>query len=255
MPGAIQLSDTMPTSPLISPASPPSSSFVVSPPAAPPPPPPTSLPPSPPSPPTSLPPSSPTSLHLSSPVLSPVPPAFSAPVEGTNSAENVRSGRTMVAGEEGTTSSAQTATSANTEREQPNSGPNYLLNGFYMPNTLAASDIAAVSTAYAVETCQLLHAEAFIAERRYRQQLLAAQAYKVHMLQTRRRAILSRRDTAALQNYNNQMKAAAGINPDWNFPPGASDAGRPFPGVPYHPDSAVEYVLGPSPPSRGVPCE
>jgi hypothetical protein len=111
------------TSPFISPASPPS--FVDSPPAAPPPPLPTSPPPSPP---TSLLPSSPTSLHPSSPVLSPVPPAFSAPVEGTNSAENVRSGRTMVAGEEGAASSAQTAASANTEREQPNSGPNYLLN-------------------------------------------------------------------------------------------------------------------------------
>jgi hypothetical protein len=140
-----------------------------------------------------------------------------------------------------------------------------------MPNTLSASDIAAVSTAYAVETCHLLHAEAFIAERRYRQQLLAAQAYKVHMLQTRRRAILSRQDTAAFQNYNNQMKAAVGINPDWNFPSGVSDAGRPFPGVPYHPDSGillyillaklfanqstVEFVLGPSHPSHAVLCE
>ena len=108
MPVAIQLSDTMPTSPLISPASPASSS-VVFPPAAPP----------------------PTSLHLSSPVLSPVPLTFSTPVEGTNSAENVRnvrSGSTMVAGEEGTTSSAQTTMSVDTEREKPNSGPNYLLN-------------------------------------------------------------------------------------------------------------------------------
>jgi len=40
-------------------------------------------------------------------------------------------------------------------------------------------DITTASSAYATESCQIIHAEAFIAERRYRQLLIAAQAYKL----------------------------------------------------------------------------
>ena len=69
-----------------------------------------------------------------------------------------------------------------------------------MPEALSMPDITTASSAYATESCQIIHAEAFIAERRYRQSLIAAQAYKLQMLRLRRNAQEARRDAQWFQD-------------------------------------------------------
>lgn len=56
-----------------------------------------------------------------------------------------------------------------------------------MPHTLDRDDAMHLAGILADETRAVLHAETFIAERRYRQMLAAADAYKSVLLKARRR--------------------------------------------------------------------
>ncbi|KIM85246.1 hypothetical protein PILCRDRAFT_354949 [Piloderma croceum F 1598] len=126
--------------------------------------------------------------------------------------------------------------------ERETADPAYMLRGLHVPDSLNMADITTASSAYATETCQIIHAEAFIAERRYRQLLIAAQAYKLHMLQLRRNSQQARRD---VRWFASDSGVGMGYNPDWCAHHGI-DGAKPFPGVAYNADSAV--VLGPYPP-------
>jgi hypothetical protein len=99
-------------------------------------------------------------------------------------------------------------------------------------------DITTASSAYATESCQIIHAEAFIAERRYRQLLIAAQAYKLHVLQSRRKAQQAKRDIKWFNNCASAARAGAGYNPEWCAHHGM-DGARPFPGVPFNTDNGI----------------
>jgi hypothetical protein len=67
------------------------------------------------------------------------------------------------------------------------------LQGLPLPHSLDPGTAAYIAAAYAAETRNIIDAEAFIAERRYRQQLMAAQSLRIHMINSRK----SRQDTNA----------------------------------------------------------
>jgi hypothetical protein len=102
--------------------------------------------------------------------------------------------------------------------------------------------VTVVYSAYATETCQILHAEAFIAERRYRQLLIAAQAYKVHVLQSRRNAQQARRDAQWFQDQASHARAGMGYNPDWHTHHGM-DGAKHFPGVAHNADNGISRFI------------
>jgi len=107
---------------------------------------------------------------------------------------------------------------------------------------LSNIDITTVSSAYATETCQRLYAEAFIAERRYRQQLMMAHAYKVRMLQAQDRARQASKDVTWFQKYASETRGGCEHNPDWQAHV-IFDSARPFPRVPYNPDSCTFHHI------------
>jgi capsule polysaccharide export protein KpsE/RkpR len=70
-----------------------------------------------------------------------------------------------------------------------------------MSNTLEA-DEAQLASAYAAESRNVLGAEAFIAERRYRQILMAAQSYKRRMLKAKTKFKKASEDVVRFRNSN-----------------------------------------------------
>ena len=69
-----------------------------------------------------------------------------------------------------------------------------------------------MASAYAVETCNVFHAEAFIAERCYRQMLMAAQSWKLHMVKAVQKYRKAAKDAARFRDAAN----AALANHAWN---------------------------------------
>jgi hypothetical protein len=74
---------------------------------------------------------------------------------------------------------------------------------------------------------------------------MAAQAYKVHMLQARKKAMKANRDARWSQNYasRSRIEGEAEYNPEWQEPPGILDSARPFPSVPYNTDSGISQYF------------
>ncbi|KIM81810.1 hypothetical protein PILCRDRAFT_821162 [Piloderma croceum F 1598] len=75
-------------------------------------------------------------------------------------------------------------------------GEKYFLKDLPMPDSLESGESAQIFAAYAIEACNVLHAEAFIAERRYRQMTMAAQPFKLHMMRTRFKYLKASQDVA-----------------------------------------------------------
>jgi hypothetical protein len=87
------------------------------------------------------------------------------------------------------------------------------LQGLSLPSTLAPGTAAHIASAYAVETRNIQEAEAFIAERRYRQQLMAAQSLRLHMLATRKKSQETSTEVARFQLITNNVIAVANAHP------------------------------------------
>jgi hypothetical protein len=77
--------------------------------------------------------------------------------------------------------------------------------GLSLPNYLEPSAAAYIAAAYAAETRNILEAEAFIAERRYRQHVIATQSLKLQMLKTRRTSQEARAEVARFQAITNDI--------------------------------------------------
>jgi hypothetical protein len=60
-----------------------------------------------------------------------------------------------------------------------------IVQGLLLPNTLNALDASRIALDYANASRDLIHAEAVVAERRYRRHRLAADAYKLHLQKLR----------------------------------------------------------------------
>lgn len=74
---------------------------------------------------------------------------------------------------------------------------------------------ARIASAHAVETCNVFHAEAFIAERRYRQMLMAAQSWKLHMVKAVQKYRKAAKDAARFRDAANAANVAP-ANHAWN---------------------------------------
>jgi hypothetical protein len=68
-----------------------------------------------------------------------------------------------------------------------------------------------------------------------------AEAYKLHMLQAQQKARQASLDVGWIQNHARETRAGVGYAPDWRSPC-VLDSARPFPGVPYNPDTGMFYV-------------
>jgi hypothetical protein len=96
---------------------------------------------------------------------------------------------------------------------------NFLQYPPLLPSQLERDDAMYIAGVFADETRAVLHAETFIAERRYRQMLMAAQAYKLVFLKTRRRYERALEDSGWLLKYAEDTTGPAS-NPDWATPSG-----------------------------------
>jgi len=88
----------------------------------------------------------------------------------------------------------------------------YLLRGLPLPSASDPGTVGAaayISAAYAVETRMILEAEAVIAERRYRQQLMVAQSLRLHMLHAKQGCQAAFNDVAHLRHITSEMIAGA----------------------------------------------
>jgi hypothetical protein len=88
------------------------------------------------------------------------------------------------------------------------------LQGLPLPKTLNASTAAYIASAYAAETRNILDAEAFIAERRYRQHLMGAQSLRLHMLESRRVCQDAYSEVARFQRITSAVIASTDTHPE-----------------------------------------
>jgi len=72
----------------------------------------------------------------------------------------------------------------------------------HLPFPLEAHEAKDIAAAYAAEICDVLQAEAFIADRRHRQMLLSARCYKLHAtrLQAKSRKALAESNLLRVQS-------------------------------------------------------
>jgi hypothetical protein len=92
----------------------------------------------------------------------------------------------------------------------------HMQQGLYLPASLDRQAAVKIASVYADEQFKAHRAKTEVAERRYQQQLLAAQASKMHVLKLRRKLDQIARDASWFHLQ------AAGIisidDPDWNAP-------------------------------------
>jgi len=94
------------------------------------------------------------------------------------------------------------------------------MQGLPLPNTLEPEDAATIASAFAAETCSVLKAEAFIAERRYRQMIMATQSFKLHVLRTRLKYEKAIRDTTKLRAAaHGVLRTTHDVYPVWDTLP------------------------------------
>lgn len=62
-----------------------------------------------------------------------------------------------------------------------------LYQGLQVPCTVDPVNATSLALAYAIDTHDIVRAEAFIAERRYRQMLISAKCYKIHLVKARQK--------------------------------------------------------------------
>jgi hypothetical protein len=95
-----------------------------------------------------------------------------------------------------------------------------------LPRTLERGDALYIAGSFADDTRAILHAETYIAERRYRQMLMAAQAHKLAFMKARRRYERALNDADWLLHFATDQSGPKS-NPDWDAPAGLSSERRP----------------------------
>jgi hypothetical protein len=77
-----------------------------------------------------------------------------------------------------------------------------LFKGLYVPKTIDSVAAQEITSDHAYEMNEILRAEVYIAERRYRISLVAARTHHLHLLQTRRRYSIAMHERRHLLRAN-----------------------------------------------------